>query len=93
MRLSRQRAADVTFDGVQLGTLFRGGKARGVPTRSGARGAADAMHVVLDGLRQIVVDHAADVGDVDAAGSDVRGDQDAVAAAAEPVQRLTPLRL
>ena len=93
MGLSRQRAADVSFDGVQLGALFRRGETRSVAVRPGARGAADPMHVVLDRVRQVVVDDALNVGDVDAAGCDVRGNQDTVATAAEAVQRLAPLRL
>ena len=93
VRLSRQRAADVSLDGVQLGTLFRGSEARRVTARAGTRRATDPMHVVLDRPGQVVVDDALNLRDVDAAGRDVGGDQDAVAAAAEAFQRLTALRL
>ncbi len=93
MGLSRQRAADMALDGVELGAVFRCGETGGVARRTGACGAADPMHVILDCVRQVVVDHSLNVGDVDAAGRDVRGDQDAVATAAEALQRLAPLRL
>ncbi len=53
----------------------------------------DAVDVVLDRLRKIVVDDAPDVGDVDPAGGDVGRDEDAVAAAPEPFQRLAALLL
>ena len=48
---------------------------------AGARGAADAVHVRSRDVRQIVIDHMADAVDVDAAGGDVGGDQDAQLAA------------
>ncbi len=50
---------------------------------AGARGAADAMHVALGNVRQVVVDHVTDAVDVDAAGGDVGGDQHAHLAFAE----------
>ncbi len=93
MLLSQQRATEVSLNGVQLGAVFRCGETGGMARRTGARGAADPMHVVLDRVRQVVVDDTLNVGDVDAAGRDVRGDQDAVAPAAEALQRLAPLRL
>jgi len=91
MRLARQRAADVSLDGVQLAAFFRGGKAGGVAIRASARGTADSMHVVLDGVRQVVVDHSLNVGHVDPASCDVRGNQDAIAAATKALERLAPL--
>jgi hypothetical protein len=93
MRLPVQAATDVSFDGMQLRALFRCGETRGVPGCSGARGAADAMHIVLGRVREIVVDHSLDAADVDAAGRDVGRHQDAVTAATESLQRLAPLRL
>ena len=81
------------LDGMQLRVFFRGGEARCVTVRSGPRGAADAMDIVLGRVRQIVVDHPLNAGDVDAAGGDVGGDENAVAAATESLQRLAPLRL
>ena len=91
MPLSWQRATDVPLDGVQLRTLFGRGEARCMALGLGACRAADAMDVVLGRLRQIEIDHPADPDHVDAARGDVRGDQDAVAAAAKAFQRLTPL--
>ena len=91
MPLARQRAADVSLDGVQLTAFFRCGKARCVAIRASARGTADSMHVVLNCVRQVVVDHPLNVGHVDPAGRDVRGHQDAVAAATKPLERLAPL--
>src|SRR5512140_3104868 len=61
MSLARQLASDVALDGVQLAALFRCGEAGRVATGPGARGAADAMDVVLDRLRQIVIDDPLDV--------------------------------
>ena len=92
MRLARQLAADVALDGTQLGAFFRGGEAGGVTASAGAGGAADAVHVVLDGLRQVVVDDAVDVGDVDAARRQIGRHQHAIAAAAEALQGLAPAR-
>ena len=43
--------------------------------RAGARGAADAVHVALRDVRQVVVDDVADAVDVDAARRDVGRDQ------------------
>ena len=91
--LPRQGVADVPFDGVQLGALFRCGETRCMAVGLGACRTADTMDVVLGRLRQIVVDYPLDSDDVDAAGGDVRGDQNPIAVAAEALQRLTPLRL
>ena len=46
-----------------------------MPVGAGARGAADAVHVALGNVRQVVVDHMADAVDVDAARGDVGRDQ------------------
>ena len=93
MPLSRQRVADVSLDRMQLRVLLRRSETRCVACGLGASGATDAMDVVLGRLRQVVIDHSADPDDVDAARGDVRSDQDTVAAATKPLQRLTPLRL
>lgn len=93
MCLPRQRPADMALDRVQLRALLQRRETRGMPVRSGTRRAPDAMHVILDGVRQIVVDHAADPGDVDAAGGNVGRNQDAIAAMPEAVERLATLRL
>ena len=60
---------------------------------TGAAGAADAVHIGLAVLGGVVVDHPGDVGDVDAAGGDVGGDERHHVAALEPGQRLLALAL
>ena len=60
---------------------------------AGARGAADAMDVSLGHVRQVEVDDVANAVDVDTAGGDVGGDQDAGAARAEGVQGVDALAL
>src|ERR1041385_3660779 len=63
-RLARQRASDVSLDGVELLAFLGRRKARGMSRRSSARRASDAMHVILDSVRQIIVDDPADAGHV-----------------------------
>ena len=65
----------------------------GDTARTGTRGPADAVHVVLRLRRQIEVDDVRDAGHVDASRGDVGRDQHACAAAAELFQRLLPRRL
>ena len=63
---------------------------------AGAPGAArppDAVRVVLDRVRHVVVDHHGHVGHVDAAAGDVGGDQHAVQAVAEALKPLLALVL
>ena len=55
--------------------VFLAAEADGVALGAGARRAADAMHVVRGILRQVEVEHVADVGDVQAARGHVGGDQ------------------
>ena len=43
--------------------------------QSGAAGAADAVHVIFRGVRQLVVDHERQLFDVEPSGSNVRRDQ------------------
>src|SRR5262245_60761161 len=78
----RHRMPQMTLDHPQLLVLLRRGKAAGTATGVGARGAADAMDVVLSGVRQVEVHHVSDVGHVDPTRSDVGRDQYAVTAAA-----------
>ena len=67
----------------------------GLARRAGAPGAADAMDVILRGLRQLEVEDVRDAVDVDAAGRDVGRDQHARGAAPERFERplARPLRL
>ena len=89
MGAARKRPAEVSFDRVQLRKLTRIGKARGMTGSVQARRPADPMHIVFDRLRQIEVNDPVDSRNVDTPGSDVRCDEDAVPALAEPLQRLT----
>ncbi len=59
-----------------------------MPVLPGAAGAADAVHVGLLVLGDLVVDDVGDVVDVDAAGGDVGGDQHVDVAGAERLERL-----
>ena len=54
---------------------------------AGAAGAADAMHVVVGVMRDVEIEDVADVGNVEAAGGDVGGDQQLGFAVAERVER------
>ena len=60
---------------------------------AGARGAADAVHVALRDVRQVVVDDVADAVDVDAARGDVGRDQRADLAGAEAAEHALALVL
>ena len=61
--------------------------------RAGARGAADAVHVALRNVRQVVVDDVADAVDVDAARRDVGRDQRLELAGAERAEHALALVL
>ena len=61
-------------------------EADGIAFGAGARRAADAMHVVGVVLRQVVVEHVADVGNVQAARCHVGGDHHRQLAAVEFLQ-------
>ncbi len=58
----------------------------GHPELARATGTADAVDVVLDVEREVVVDDELDVRDVQTAGGDVRGDEDLAAAGLELVE-------
>src|SRR5215470_18127800 len=90
--LPRHRLAEMPLDRAQLLAFFGRGEARRAPACLGTRGAADAVDVILYRVRQVEVDDVCDVGHVDAARSDVGGDQHAVAAGAESVEGFAPLR-
>ena len=66
---------DVTLDVGERNGVFLAAEADGVAVGAGARGTADAMHVVFGIVRQIEVEHVADIGDVQAARRHVGGDQ------------------
>ncbi len=66
---------DVRFDGGQLLALLWSDEGDGHAIGAHAAGAADAVHVVLRIVRQVVVDDVRDVGHVDAPAHHIRGDQ------------------
>ena len=84
---------DETLDGGEFLHLVMGHECEGVPGALGAACASDAVHVVFGMLRDIVVDHVADPGHVDAAGCDVGCDHDPVATGLESLEGLDALVL
>ncbi len=58
---------------------------------AGARGAADAVDVILGVVRKVIVQNEFDPLHVDAARGDVRGDEDTIFAVAEPIERFAAL--
>src|SRR5690606_762848 len=81
------------LDVAQIITLVLGAEADRHALAPGARGAADAVDVLLGHVGQLEVDHVADARDVDAARGDVGGDEDLGPAAPELVERPFALRL
>jgi len=80
--------ADEAFDGADVHHVFGDHEGEGVARRFGATGAADAVDVIFGMLRHVEVNDVADVGDVEAAGGDVGGDEDFVFAVAEALEGL-----
>src|SRR5690606_24630158 len=64
---ARDLVADVLLDFRQADRVVLAGEADGIALGTGARGAADAVHVVRAVLRQVVVVHVADVRHVQSA--------------------------
>ena len=87
------RFAGEFLDAAQEVVLLGRGEARGAAAGFGARGAADAVDVILGDVREIEVHHVADLGDVDAAGGDVGRHQHARLAGLERVHRGAALAL
>src|SRR5215208_2088191 len=67
----RNRNPDQPFDVAQEWCLLARAEGDGNAVGAGTRSAADAMHIALRDIGQIIVDHVADAVDVDAAGSDI----------------------
>ena len=74
-RRHRNLAADERFDVGQRDRVGFAAEADRVAGGAGARRAADSMHVVFGILRQVVVEHVAHAGHVQAARRDVRADE------------------
>src|SRR5262247_330141 len=86
------RMSEVSLDEPELLAFLRRGEARRATACLGARGTTDPMNVVFRRVRQIEVHDVRDLGHVDSARGDVGRDQHAIAAVAEAVERLAPLR-
>src|SRR5882724_12442332 len=71
----RYFVAEVAFDLRQRDREFLAGEADGIPIRAGTRRTSDAMHVVRGVLRQVEVEHVADIRDVQSTRGDIRSDQ------------------
>ena len=90
---NRNLVTDEFLDLRQAEDVFFAGERDGVARGAGARGAADAMHVVLGILRQVVVEHVRDLGDVQAAGGDVGRHQHRQVSLGEVCEQFHPLGL
>ena len=90
---ARDFLADEAFDGEDVAGVLGGHDGEGVAAGLGAAGAPDAMDVILGMLRHVVVDDVADVGDVESARGDVRGDEHLEFAVAKTFQRLLAFAL
>jgi len=90
---AQQARVEGALDERYVGALRAGREGRSRSTRSGASGAAHAVNEVAWSLRKIIVHHVRDAFDVNAAGGDVGGHQDAIVAFLEAAQRLVALVL
>src|SRR5688572_32362216 len=86
-RAAGQLLTDALLDVADHHQVLPRGDRRDDSLAVGAGGASGAVHVVIDALRNVEVDHVLDAGDVDAASGDVRRDEDAMRAGAEVVER------
>ena len=90
---ARQPPADRLLDRAQIPFFLRRHQRESRAGHFSARGAADAVDVVLGLHRHVEVDHVAERCHVDAARGDVGRDQHLVAPLLEPFERLRALRL
>src|SRR5579862_5731840 len=88
-----RRLADQAQHLVKIAAVGRRDQGDRVAALAGAAGPADAVHVVVGVVRNVVVEDMADIGDVQTARGDVRGHQQLQLALAESVERLHPLAL
>ena len=91
--LAGDGAADEALEVAEGAGVIGADEADGVADGLGAAGAADAVDVVFGVGGEVVIDDVRDAVDVDAAGGDVGGDEDAEGAAAEVVEGLEALIL
>lgn len=92
-RTAADGGTDQAFDVPDIARLFRCRERDGPAFLSGARRASDAMHIVGGIVGKIEIDHHGNVRNVDAAGGDVRCDENAVLARFKTLQCFLPLRL
>ncbi|MNS67590.1 hypothetical protein D3C72_1008450 [compost metagenome] len=86
--LHRDRLLREAFDFLHEAFFVQAHEAHGLAARTGAAGAADAVHVVFADVRDFVVHDVRQLVDVDAARGDIGGHQGADVAALEAGQRL-----
>ncbi len=79
---------DKLFDREQPFKFVEAAKADGVAAEAGAAGAADAVDIRLGVLRDVVIKHVGQLGDIEAAGGYIGRDEYADLARAEAAQRL-----
>jgi hypothetical protein len=91
-RRQRHGLPEQLFDRAQLLAVFGGHEAGRPPRRVHARRAPDPVDVVLRAVRQVEVDHVADVRHVDAAGRNIGCHENSECPALESFQRRSPLR-
>ena len=75
--LSHNAATDEALERTQMPLVFRRDKADGIADGVRATCPADSMHVILRVHGKIVIHHMRNAVDIDAAGGDVSGDEDA----------------
>src|SRR5258706_3270024 len=85
--------ADERLNFRQRYRVFLAAEADGIAGGAGAGGAADAVDVVRGVLRQVVIEHVADVGNMQAARGDIGGDEHRQFALVELAQEAQALHL
>ena len=91
--MTLDRRADDGFDPLQRLTILGRDERDGLTGRFGARGASDAVNVVVGALRDVVVDDVRDPRDVEPARGDIRRDEDPRFAPTELLERRVSLFL
>jgi len=77
---------DEAFDGLCVFEFLAGNDGEGIAFLIGSTGASDAVDVILGIFRYSVIDDVGDVGDIEAAGGDICGDNDIEGAVAEAAE-------